>query len=93
MGTVHGGFLATLLDSALGAAVMGGLPAGAAYTTVQLGVHLVRPVRPDTPTLRCEGRALHVGRTTATAEAQVIGTHDGKLYAHGTTTCAVLRAS
>ncbi|GGN71968.1 aromatic compound catabolic protein [Streptomyces albiflavescens] len=93
MGTVHGGFLATLLDSALGSAVMSGLPAGAAYTTVQLGVHLVRPVMSDTPTLRCEGRALHVGRTTATAEAQVIGTHDGKLYAHGTTTCAVLQAS
>ncbi|MFJ9641725.1 PaaI family thioesterase [Streptomyces sp. NPDC004244] len=91
MGTVHGGFLATLLDSALGSSVMTRLPAGAAYTTVQLGVHMIRPVLPDTPTLRCEGRALHVGRTTATAEARVVGALDGKLYAHGTTTCAVLR--
>ncbi|RST03415.1 PaaI family thioesterase [Streptomyces sp. WAC07149] len=91
MGTVHGGFLATLLDSALGSAVMTRLPAGTAYTTVQLGVHMVRPVLADTPALRCEGTALHVGRTTATAEARVVGTHDGKLYAHGTTTCAVLR--
>ncbi|MEU8778155.1 PaaI family thioesterase [Streptomyces sp. NPDC048606] len=91
MGTVHGGFLATLLDSALGSAVMTRLPAGTTYTTVQLGVHMIRPVLADTPTLRCEGTALHVGRTTATAEARVVGTHDGKLYAHGTTTCAVLR--
>ncbi|MFD8148445.1 PaaI family thioesterase [Streptomyces sp. NPDC059708] len=93
MGTVHGGFLATLLDSALGSAVMTRLPAGTAYTTVQLGVHMIRPVLADTPTLRCEGTALHVGRTTATAEARITGTHDGKLYAHGTTTCAVLRPS
>ncbi|MCU7826697.1 PaaI family thioesterase [Kitasatospora sp. DSM 101779] len=91
MGTVHGGFLATLLDSALGSAVMTRLPAGTAYTTVQLGVHMVRPVLPDTPALRCEGRTVHVGRTTATAEARVVGTHDGRIYAHGTTTCAVLR--
>ncbi|MFE5774055.1 PaaI family thioesterase [Streptomyces sp. NPDC056485] len=91
MGTVHGGFLATLLDSALGSAVMTRLLAGTTYTTVQLGVHMIRPVLADTPTLRCEGRALHVGRTTATAEARVVGAEDGKLYAHGTTTCVVLR--
>ncbi|MER7762766.1 PaaI family thioesterase [Streptomyces sp. NPDC097619] len=91
MGTVHGGFLATLLDSALGSAVMTRLPAGTTYTTVQLGVHMIRPVLADTPALSCEGTALHVGRTTATAEARVVGTHDGKLYAHGTTTCVVLR--
>ncbi|MFJ9941096.1 PaaI family thioesterase [Streptomyces erythrochromogenes] len=91
MGTVHGGFLATLLDSALGSSVMTLLPAGTAYTTVQLGVHMIRPVMADTPTLRCEGTALHVGRTTATAEARVTGMHDGRLYAHATTTCAILR--
>ncbi|GAB1646334.1 PaaI family thioesterase [Krasilnikovia sp. MM14-A1259] len=90
MGTVHGGFLATLLDSALGSAVLTALPAGRAYTTVQLGVHLVRPVLPDTPTLRCEGETVHVGRTTATAQARVVGATDGRLYAHGTATCAIL---
>ncbi|MFJ9817465.1 PaaI family thioesterase [Streptomyces sp. NPDC101151] len=89
MGTVHGGFLATLLDSALGSAVMSTLPVGRAYTTIQLGVHMVRPVFADTPTLRCEGTVIHAGRTTATAEARVTGTGDGKLYAHATTTCAV----
>ncbi|MGW2707134.1 PaaI family thioesterase [Streptomyces sp. NPDC001340] len=89
MGTVHGGFLATLLDSALGSAVMSMLPVGRAYTTIQLGVHMVRPVFADTPTLRCEGTVVHAGRTTATAEARLTGTADGKLYAHATTTCAV----
>ncbi|MBL1099162.1 PaaI family thioesterase [Streptomyces coffeae] len=90
MGTVHGGFLATLLDSALGSAVLTTLPAGRLYTTVQLGVHLVRPVFADTPPLRCEGTVLHTGRTTATAEARVTGAADGKLYAHATTTCAII---
>lgn len=90
MGTVHGGYMATLLDSALGTAVLTALPAGRAYTTVQLGVHLVRPVLDTTPTLRCEGRTVHVGRTTATAEARLVGAVDGRLYAHGTATCAVL---
>ncbi|MFJ3231076.1 PaaI family thioesterase [Streptomyces sp. NPDC086787] len=88
MGTVHGGYAATLLDSALGTAVLTALPPGVAYTTAQLGVHLVRPVLATTPTLRCEGRTVHVGRTTATAEARITGT-DGRLYAHATATCAV----
>ncbi|MER5462609.1 PaaI family thioesterase [Streptomyces sp. NPDC002668] len=89
MGSVHGGFLATLLDSALGSAVMTTLPPGRAYTTIQLGVNLVRPVFADTQTLRCEGTVIHAGRTTATAEARVVGATDAKLYAHATTTCAV----
>ncbi|MGW3009952.1 PaaI family thioesterase [Streptomyces sp. NPDC001219] len=89
MGTVHGGFLTTLLDSAMGSAVMSELPAGKAYTTAQLNVNLLRPVVPDTGTLRATGHTLHVGRTLATAEAQLIGVEDGKLYAHSTTTCAL----
>ncbi|MFH0518420.1 PaaI family thioesterase [Streptomyces sp. M41] len=89
MGSVHGGYMATLLDSALGTAVLTALPAGRAYTTVQLGVNMVRPVSATTPTLRCEGRAVHVGRTTATAQARLVGADDGRLYAHGTATCAV----
>ncbi|MEU3825001.1 PaaI family thioesterase [Streptomyces sp. NPDC029080] len=89
MGTVHGGFMATVLDSALGTAVLTALPAGRAYTTVQLGVNLVRPVLATTATLRCAGRAVHVGRTTATAEARLVGAADGRLYAHATATCAV----
>ncbi|MFF1907507.1 PaaI family thioesterase [Kitasatospora sp. NPDC058218] len=90
MNTIHGGYLATLLDSALGCAVMSRLPAGTGYTTTQLNVHMVRPVFAGSGRLRCEGVALHVGRTFATAEARVVGVEDGKLYAHGSTTCAVL---
>ncbi|MEV7782544.1 PaaI family thioesterase [Kitasatospora sp. NPDC088351] len=90
MNTVHGGYLATLLDSALGCAVMSRLPAGIGYTTTQLNVHMVRPLFADSGALRCEGVALHVGRMVATAEARVTGVKDGKLYAHATTTCAVL---
>lgn len=89
MGSVHGGFLATLLDSALGSAVMTTLPPGRGYGTVQLGVHLVRPVFAHGPLLRCEGNVVHAGRTTATAEARVVGAAGGKVYAHATTTCAV----
>ncbi|ETK30656.1 PaaI family thioesterase [Microbispora corallina] len=89
MGSIHGGYFATLLDSALGCAVMTRLPAGRAYTTTQLGVHMVRPAFSHTGTLRCEATAMHVGRTVATAEARLTGVADGKLYAHGTTTCAV----
>ncbi|MGK4584170.1 PaaI family thioesterase [Kitasatospora sp. HPMI-4] len=92
LGSLHGGYLATLLDSALGSAVLSRLPAGNGCTTTQLNVHIVRPVFADTGLLRCEGTALHVGRTVATAEARVFGAMDGKLYAHGTTTCAVLKA-
>ncbi|MFF7242096.1 hotdog fold thioesterase [Streptomyces collinus] len=89
MGTVHGGYLSTLLDSALGSAVLSRLPAGNAYTTAQLSIHLIRPVTADTGTLKATGAAIHVGRTMATAEAKVVGAEDGKLYAHATTTCAV----
>jgi uncharacterized protein (TIGR00369 family) len=89
LGSVHGGYLATLLDSALGCAIMTELPPGTAYTTVQLGVNMVRPVYAGTGPLRCEARILHVGRTVATSEARITGEADGKMYAHATTTCAV----
>ncbi|MEZ0074309.1 PaaI family thioesterase [Planotetraspora sp. GP83] len=89
LGSVHGGYYATLLDSALGCAVMSRLPAGRGYTTTQLGVHMVRPAFAHTGILRCEAKAVHVGRTVATAEARLVGANDGKLYAHGTTTCAI----
>ncbi|WP_037606049.1 PaaI family thioesterase [Streptacidiphilus rugosus] len=89
MGSVHGGFVATLLDSALGSAIATLLPQGRAYTTMQLNVHMVRPVFATTPRLRCEATTVHLGRTTATAEARLLGTTDGRLYAHATTTCAV----
>ncbi|MDI3423864.1 PaaI family thioesterase [Streptomyces luteolus] len=89
-GMLFGGYLASLLDCALGSAVLTLLPAGTGQTTVQMNVNIVRPAHAGTGPLRCVGRALHVGRSIATSEATVTGAGDGKLYAHGTTTCAVV---
>ncbi len=88
MGTVHGGWYATLLDSALGCAVHTMLPAGRAYTTAELGVNLVRAIGAKAPRVRAEGKVIHCGRQLATAEGRLYGP-DGTLYAHATTTCLV----
>ena len=88
MGGIHGGWYATLLDSALGCAVHTMMPPGRAYTTAELGVNLVRAIGPKVRRVRAEGRVLHCGRQLATAEARLVGP-DGTLYAHGTTTCLV----
>ena len=88
LGTVHGGWYATLLDSALGCAVHTTIPAGRAYTTAELGVNIVRAATLQTGPLRAVGTVLHAGRQLATAEARIVGP-DGKLYAHATTTCLV----
>ncbi len=88
MGGVHGGWYATLLDSALGCAVHSMMPAGRGYTTAELGINLVKAVSLKVPRVRAEGRVLHCGRQLATAEARLYGP-DGTLYAHGTTTCLV----
>jgi len=88
-GAVHGGVACTLLDSAMGCAVHTTLPAGVGYTTVELKVNLVRGITARTGTLRAEGRIIHRGNRVATAEGFLRG-RDGKLYAHGTTTCMVL---
>lgn len=88
IGVVHGGLAATILDSALGCSVHTSLPQGVAYTTSQLNVNLVRAITKDTGKLRCEGRVIHSGRQLATAEA-TLKDMNGKLYAHGTTTCLV----
>lgn len=88
LGTVHGGWYATLLDSALGCAVHTAMPAGRAYTTAELGVNLVRGAAPGREPLRAVGRVIHVGRQLATAEGRIVDAA-GKVYAHGTTTCLV----
>lgn len=88
LGTVHGGWYATLLDSALGCAVHTMLPVGRGYTTAELGVNLVRAIGSKAPRVRAEGKVIHCGRQLATAEARLYGP-DGTLYAHATTTCLV----
>src|SRR6476620_706565 len=91
IGTGHGGFAATLLDSALGCAVFTTLAKGEAWTTLELKLNLVRPINKDTGTVRAEGRIIHRGRTVATAEGTVKD-KAGKLYAHASTTCMIFPA-
>jgi len=88
LGTVHGGWIATLLDSCVGCAVHTTLPAGKAYTTAELKVNYVRAVTTRVPLLRAIGTVIHVGSRMATAEGRLVGP-DGKLYAHASTTCFI----
>ncbi|MCW9040685.1 MAG: PaaI family thioesterase [Rhodospirillales bacterium] len=88
IGTVHGGYLGTLLDSAMGCAVHTTLKAGEGYTTLEFKVNLVRPMTAETGPIRCEGRILHRGSRMATAEGRVID-EAGKVFAHGSTTCMI----
>jgi uncharacterized protein (TIGR00369 family) len=91
LGIVHGGMTATLLDSALGCAVQSMLPPGRSFTTVELKVNFLRPLTSKTGTVYCEGKIIYLGARLATAEARLTDA-SGKLYAHGTTTCFVLRS-
>ncbi len=88
LGTIHGGWIATLLDSALGCSVHTMMPPGRGYTTAELGVNYVKGITPKVQRVRAEGKVIHCGRQLATAEARLVGA-DGTLYAHATTTCLV----
>jgi len=90
IGSVHGGVAATLLDSAMGCAVHSTLDAGVGYTTVDLQISFVRPLTSTTGRVSCEASVVHVGSRVATAEGRIVDAN-GKLYAHGTTTCLILR--
>ena len=90
IGMVHGGIPCTLLDSAMGCAVHSTLPVGVGYTTLELKVNIVRAIGKDTGFLRAEGKLIHAGRSTAVAEGRLVD-EAGKLYAHATTTCMILR--
>jgi uncharacterized protein (TIGR00369 family) len=89
MGVVHGGFAATLLDSALGCAINSMAPPGKIYTTLELKINYTRPLTEEVGDVRCEARVIHLGSRTATAEGRIVDA-DGKLYAHGSTTCIVV---
>ena len=91
LGTVHGGWIAALLDSCVGCAVHSNLPAGKAYTTAELKVNFVRAVTTKVPLLRASGTVIHAGNRMATADGRLVGP-DGKLYAHASTTCFVFDA-
>jgi uncharacterized protein (TIGR00369 family) len=89
LGSVHGGWIATLLDSAMGCAVHTVLKAGQVYTTVDMNVSFVRPVFDKTGIIRCEGKIIHAGSRIATSEGRVWD-KAGTLIAHGTETCAIM---
>ena len=88
IGSVHGGYAAILLDSAMGLAVQTTLPAGTGYTTLEFKISFVRGMTADTGKIRTEGKVLNAGRRVSTAEARIID-GAGKLVAHATTTCLV----
>jgi uncharacterized protein (TIGR00369 family) len=90
IGMVHGGLASTLCDSAMGCAIHSMLPAGVGYTTLELKVSFLRPLTVDTGLVVCEGKVIQVGGRVATAEAR-LSDRGGKLYAHATTTCLILR--
>lgn len=91
LGTVHGGFVATLLDSCMACAVHSRLEPGEGYTTLEIKVNFVRPLTAECGEVRAEGRVLHGGRQTATAEGRLTDGR-GRLLAHATTTCLIFRA-
>jgi uncharacterized protein (TIGR00369 family) len=89
LGTVHGGWISTLLDSAMGCAVHSVLKPGQTYTTVDMNISFVRPVFAKTGKLRCEGKIIHAGGRIATADGRVWD-QAGTLIAHGSETCLVM---
>ena len=86
MGTVHGGWYGTLLDSAMACAVMTKVPAGSVYTTLEYKINITRAIPPGM-LIECIGTVEHSGRSTGVANGTWRGVEDGKLYATGSTTC------
>jgi uncharacterized protein (TIGR00369 family) len=90
LGSVHGGFALTLIDSAAGCALHATLPVGVGYTTIETKVNFTRAIRADAGLLRCEGKVVTQGRQIATAEARLID-GDARVLAHGTSTLIILQ--
>ncbi len=90
LGIAHGGFAATLLDSALGSAVNTVMPAGKVFTTLEMKINYVRAIQRDAGPLTCTATVVHAGGRTATAEGRIVDAA-GTLYAHGTATCILFK--
>jgi uncharacterized protein (TIGR00369 family) len=88
LGSVHGGYFCTLLDSAVGCAVQSMLPQGTGYTTLELKVNLVRALTDKTGPVRAEGKVIQVGSKVGVAEGRIVDA-EGKLYAYASTTCLI----
>ncbi|CAH1653555.1 Uncharacterized domain 1-containing protein [Hyphomicrobiales bacterium] len=91
LGMIHGGWTATILDSAMACAAHSTLRPGEGYTTLEMKLNYVRPVMPDSGTVRCEGKLIYRGGTVATTEGRLVDAR-GKLLAHGTETCLIFPA-
>lgn len=91
LGSVHGGWISTLLDSAVGCAVHTLLPPGKTYTTLELKVNFVKALTDRVPLVRALGEIIHSGGRIGTAEGRLVGP-DGTLFAHATTTCIIMDA-
>ncbi|MDK3074375.1 PaaI family thioesterase [Sedimentitalea sp. JM2-8] len=89
MGTVHGGWYGTLLDSAMACAVMTKVPRGSVYTTLEYKINIIRPI-PIGMVIDCIGETDHAGRSTGIAHGEIRGVEDGRLYATGSTTCIIM---
>jgi uncharacterized protein (TIGR00369 family) len=87
-GSVHGGYMATMLDAAMALALQTVIPAGTRYSTTDLRVTYVRALTKEVGRVRAEGTVLHVGRSLAVAEAKLLDAND-RLYAHGTATLRI----
>ncbi len=92
MGTVHGGWALTLIDSVTGCAGLSLLPPGALFTTIETKANFSRPILPDTGRVRAEGTVVSKGRQIISTEARILG-GDGKVLAHGTSTLMILSAT
>ncbi|SFE42393.1 uncharacterized domain 1-containing protein [Sulfitobacter brevis] len=90
MGSVHGGWYGTLLDSAMACAVMTRVPLGSVYTTLEYKINILRAIPLDMD-IDCTGEIDHVGRSTGVAHGEIRGVEDGKLYATGSTTCLIMK--
>ena len=91
IGGVHGGFAATVLDSATGCAVHSVLEAGVGYATVDLNVKMVRPI-PENKELFADGKIINVSKNIGVSEGEIRDA-EGKLYAHATCICMIIRSS
>jgi uncharacterized protein (TIGR00369 family) len=90
IGSVHGGVIATLCDSACGCAVQSMLPAGTVYTSLDLSVKFLRPVSSATGPMTCEGTVIHLGGRSALAQARLTDSA-GRLHAHASSSCMIFR--
>ena len=89
LGLVHGGWIATILDSAIGTSLTTLMPPGKAVVSLDLQVRYFKPLTAASGTIRCEGKVINIGRTTGTGEASLIDAN-GRIHAHATSTCAII---